>query len=144
MNIGDEKGFILERAIIDSNASNILELGVYLGYSTIRILKNLKNESKLTSIESNKKFANIALEHIKLAGLSERHELKIGKSNDVIPNLKEKYKYQIKAVTADAVVFSIVNKELNCILIRRGIEPFKGKLALPGGFLKRNESAESD
>ena len=55
----------------------------------------------------------------------------------------EKYKYQIKAVTADAVVFSIVNKELNCILIRRGIEPFKGKLALPGGFLKRNESAES-
>ena len=40
----------------------------------------------------------------------------------------EKYKYQIKAVTADAVVFSIVNKELNCILIRRGIEPFKGEL----------------
>ena len=93
MNIGDEKGFILERAIIDSNASNILELGVYLGYSTIRILKNLKNDSKLTSIESNKKFANIALEHIKLAGLSERHELKIGKSNDVIPNLKEKYDF---------------------------------------------------
>ncbi len=39
MNIGDEKGQLLESAIIDSKAKNILELGVYLGYSTIRILK---------------------------------------------------------------------------------------------------------
>ena len=43
MNIGDEKGLILEKAINDSNAKNILELGVYLGYSTIRILRNLDN-----------------------------------------------------------------------------------------------------
>ena len=72
MNIGDEKGLILEKAINDSNAKNILELGVYLGYSTIRILRNLDNFSKLTSIESNKKFAEIAKEHIKISGLSER------------------------------------------------------------------------
>ena len=70
MNIGDEKGQLLESAIIDSKAKNILELGVYLGYSTIRILKNLDNESKLTSIESNKKFADIASEHINISGLS--------------------------------------------------------------------------
>ena len=37
MNIGDQKGLLLEQAIKDSNAKNILELGVYLGYSTIRI-----------------------------------------------------------------------------------------------------------
>lgn len=52
------------------------------------------------------------------------------------------YKYQIKAVTADAVIFSIINKELHCLLIRRGLPPFENKWALPGGFLKRNESAE--
>ncbi len=52
------------------------------------------------------------------------------------------YKYQIKAVTADAVVFSIINKKLHCLLIKRGLSPFEGKWALPGGFLKRNESAE--
>ena len=60
INFGDEKRLILEKAINDSNAKNILELGVYLGYSTIRILRNLDNFSKLTSIESNKKFAEIA------------------------------------------------------------------------------------
>tara|TARA_B100002019_G_scaffold62691_1_gene53739 strand:+ start:1799 stop:2563 length:765 start_codon:yes stop_codon:yes gene_type:complete len=93
MNIGDEKGQLLESAIIDSKAKNILELGVYLGYSTIRILKNLDNESKLTSIESNKKFADIASEHINISGLSKNHKLIIGKSNEVIPNLNEKYDF---------------------------------------------------
>ena len=41
MNIGDEKGLYLEKAIRQSEAKNILELGVYLGYSSIRILKTL-------------------------------------------------------------------------------------------------------
>ena len=93
MNIGDEKGQLLENAIIDSKAKNILELGVYLGYSSIRILKNLDNKSKLTSIESNKKFADIALEHINISGLSENHKLIVGKSNEVIPELNEKYDF---------------------------------------------------
>ena len=93
MNIGDEKGLLLENAIKESQANNILELGVYLGYSTIRILKNLDDNSKLTSIESNKKFAEIATENINIAGLSNKHKLIIGKSTEVIPSLKEKYDF---------------------------------------------------
>ena len=93
MNIGDEKGQLLENAIIDSKANNILELGVYLGYSSIRILRNLDNNSKLTSIESNKKFADIAQEHINISGLSNNHKLIVGKSNEVIPKLNEKYDF---------------------------------------------------
>ena len=93
MNIGDEKGLLLENAIKESQANNILELGVYLGYSTIRILKNLDDISKLTSIESNKKFAEIASEIINIAGLSNKHKLIIGKSTEVIPSLKEKYDF---------------------------------------------------
>ena len=53
------------------------------------------------------------------------------------------YKYQIKAVTADAIVFSIIDKKLHCLLIKRGMSPFRGMWALPGGFLKTNESAET-
>ena len=93
MNIGDEKGLLLENAIRESKANNILELGVYLGYSTIRILKNLDSKSQLTSIESNKKFAEIAKEHISISGLSENHNLIIGRSNEVIPSLNEKYDF---------------------------------------------------
>ena len=93
MNIGDQKGEILEEAIRDSQATNILELGVYLGYSTIRILKNLNEVSKLTSIEANDKFARIAREHIEISGLSKNHLLKVGKSSEIIPLLREQYDF---------------------------------------------------
>ena len=93
MNIGDQKGVILDKAIKDSRATNILELGVYLGYSTIRILNNMMDNSKLTSIEANEKFAQIAKEHIEISGLSKNHILKIGKSSDLIPSLEEQYDF---------------------------------------------------
>ena len=84
---------LLEEAIRDSQATNILELGVYLGYSTIRILKNLNEVSKLTSIEANEKFAQIAREHIEISGLSKNHLLKVGKSSEIIPLLREQYDF---------------------------------------------------
>jgi catechol O-methyltransferase len=64
-----------------------------LGYSTIRILKNLNKESVLTSIESNEKFADIAHEHIDIAGLGKNHNLIIGKSSEIIPELKGQYDF---------------------------------------------------
>lgn len=48
------------------------------------------------------------------------------------------------SVATDAVVFGF-NSETNSLeilLIQRGVEPFKGKWALPGGFLQQGESAE--
>ena len=93
MNIGDQKGEILDEAIRDSKANNVLELGVYLGYSSIRILNNLKGISKLTSIEANEEFAQIAKEHIEISGLSKNHLLKVGKSSEIIPKLKEQYDF---------------------------------------------------
>lgn len=45
-------------------------------------------------------------------------------------------------LTVDAVVFSYINKELNVLLIKRAFEPFSGMLALPGGFINDDETAD--
>ncbi|HMT01171.1 MAG TPA: NUDIX domain-containing protein [Candidatus Absconditabacterales bacterium] len=45
-------------------------------------------------------------------------------------------------ITTDTVVFTIKDKSLCTVLIKRKNEPFKGKRALPGGFLEHNETAE--
>jgi len=47
--------------------------------------------------------------------------------------------YKYPALTADAV---IRYKKSNVILIRRKNPPFKGKLALPGGFIDKGETPE--
>lgn len=52
------------------------------------------------------------------------------------------YKYPHPAVTTDSVVFGFDGKELNILLIQRGIEPYKDKWAIPGGFIRMDETAE--
>ena len=54
---------------------------------------------------------------------------------------KYHYKYPHPSVTTDCVIFGFDGTRLNVLLIERGIEPFKGRWAFPGGFLKMNESA---
>lgn len=52
------------------------------------------------------------------------------------------YKYPHPAVTTDCVIFGFNGEQLQVLLIERGIEPYEGKWAFPGGFLKMDETAE--
>jgi len=45
-------------------------------------------------------------------------------------------------ITADAVVLRDRGPRRELLLVRRGIEPFKGSWALPGGFLDYKETLE--
>lgn len=52
------------------------------------------------------------------------------------------YKYPHPSVTTDCVIFGFDGIKLKVLLIERGLEPYKGKWALPGGFLRMDEDAE--
>jgi len=52
------------------------------------------------------------------------------------------YQYPRPALTVDCVVFGFDEGELKVLLIERGIEPFKGKWALPGGFVRVEETLD--
>ena len=52
------------------------------------------------------------------------------------------YKYPHPAVTADCVIFGFDGLNLKVLLIQRGIEPFKGRWAFPGGFMQMDETIE--
>jgi len=45
-------------------------------------------------------------------------------------------------VAVDIVIFTIQSGSLKVLLIKRKIPPFKGKLAIPGGFVLPNEDLE--
>lgn len=46
------------------------------------------------------------------------------------------------AVTVDLVILTIREQRLSVLLVRRGIAPYRGRWALPGGFLEEGEDLE--
>src|SRR5688500_1487924 len=71
MNVGDEKGAILDSALVKAAPKRILELGTYCGYSALR-MATAAPQAHITSIEfsaANKAIAERILSH---AGVADR------------------------------------------------------------------------
>lgn len=61
------------------------------------------------------------------------------------PDLPENYDpsiYDKPSVTVDVVVFSLVEDDLRVLLVRRKNPPFANMWAVPGGFIRMDESLE--
>lgn len=52
------------------------------------------------------------------------------------------YPFPRPSVTVDIIIFRQSEKDHEVLLIKRGNEPFKGKWALPGGFVDKDEVLE--
>src|SRR5262245_3021775 len=51
-------------------------------------------------------------------------------------------KFERPSLTVDITVFAMRDGALHVLLIKRGISPFKGRWALPGGFVLPRETVE--
>ena len=52
------------------------------------------------------------------------------------------YQFPRAALTVDCVVFGLDEADLKVLLIQRALDPFKGKWALPGGFVRVDETVD--
>lgn len=51
------------------------------------------------------------------------------------------YEYPRPSVTTDCVIFGYDGKDIKILLVERGIPPFQGMWAFPGGYLRMEETA---
>jgi 8-oxo-dGTP diphosphatase len=58
------------------------------------------------------------------------------KDGNRLPNIER------PAVTVDVVIFSLREGQLQALLVQRAAPPFKGKWAIPGGFVRPDEDLE--
>jgi catechol O-methyltransferase len=82
MNVGDEKGEILDTAIRRVEPHRLLELGTYCGYSALRTVRAMPAGAHLYSIEfvaANAEIARRILEH---AGVADRVTVVVGTLGD--------------------------------------------------------------
>ena len=82
INVGDEKGAILDEAVRRARPSQLLELGTYCGYSALRMCRAMPDRAQLVSIEFNPANAVIARRIWEHAGISDRVALLVGTLGD--------------------------------------------------------------
>jgi catechol O-methyltransferase len=82
MNVGDEKGEILDAAIRRTDPRRLLELGTYCGYSALRTVRAMPPEAHLWSIEFSSANAEIARRILDHAGIGDRVTVVVGTLGD--------------------------------------------------------------
>ncbi|XP_019636213.1 PREDICTED: catechol O-methyltransferase-like [Branchiostoma belcheri] len=91
MSVGDEKGAILDRFVKERAPQTMLELGTYMGYSAVRMVRLLPQGAKFITVEVNQDNAAVAKEIIAFAGLQDRIIQVLAETAEVIPQLKSKF-----------------------------------------------------
>jgi len=82
MNVGDEKGEILDRAVRRAQPRRLLELGAYCGYSALRMARAMPADARLWSVEFSQANADIARRIWTHAGVSDRVHAIVGSLGD--------------------------------------------------------------
>lgn len=81
INVGDEKGAILDAAVAKARPARILELGTYCGYSALRMAVAAPG-ARVVSIEFNPANAEIARRILDYAGVGDRVTVVVGTLGD--------------------------------------------------------------
>jgi catechol O-methyltransferase len=82
MNVGDEKGEILDDAIRRTGPRLLLELGTYCGYSALRAARVMPEGARLLSLELSPANAEIARRILDHAGVGEEVTVVVGTLGD--------------------------------------------------------------
>jgi catechol O-methyltransferase len=101
MNVGDEKGEILDRAVRRIQPRRVLELGTYCGYSALRMTRMMAEDARLYSVEFNPANADIARRIWDHAGIADRATVVVGSLGDggeTIDRLESEHGFAVAAV----------------------------------------------
>jgi len=101
MNVGDEKGEILDRAVRRASPKLVLELGTYCGYSALRMAGVMPAGARVCSIEFNPDNAAIARRIWDHAGIGDQLTVVVGTLGDggsTIDRLRSEHGFGEKTV----------------------------------------------
>jgi predicted O-methyltransferase YrrM len=87
--VSPPQGKLLLMLALMLGARSILEFGALGGYSTIWLGRGLTEGGRLTTLEADPRYAEVARENIANAGLADRVDLRVGAALDLLPALED-------------------------------------------------------
>lgn len=84
---------LMEQLILLKEPRRVLEIGTAIGYTTIRIARNLGKKSEIHTIEMSADNIKIAKENFEKSGLTKKIKLIEGNALNIMPQLQKKYDF---------------------------------------------------
>jgi catechol O-methyltransferase len=141
INVGDEKGAILDAAIDRVKPQRVLELGAYVGYSALRMARRLPLGGRVISVEFNASNAAIARRIINHAGAAERVTIVVGSIGDggkTVKALEEEHGFRTGGLDfvfidhAKEAYLSDLQRILDAGWLHKGSVVFADNVGFPG------------
>jgi caffeoyl-CoA O-methyltransferase len=89
MSISSNQGSFLQLLVRLVRAERVLEIGTFVGYSTIWLARGLGPTGRLITLEFDPVHAGLARDNIRRAGVGDLVELRTGRGLDLLPGLVE-------------------------------------------------------
>ncbi|MHA7773633.1 O-methyltransferase [Roseibium sp. M-1] len=90
MRVPQEQGQLLHFLIKTLNASKVMELGVFTGYSSLWMASALPDDGKLIAIDKSEDWQSLAEAHWQEAGVRDKIDFKVGRAVDIMEALLTK------------------------------------------------------
>ena len=123
MQIGAAQGALLSILCKIANFKSCLEIGVFTGYSSVCIGSSISEESKLTVIDNNEEYLNIAKKYWDKAGISKKINTINNNALDALDELskmKDIY-FDFAFIDADKSNYSEYYKKVITMMLPGGI-----------------------
>ena len=101
MQISPDQGALMEVLVKATDARNALEVGTFTGYSAICIARALGPDGRLTCLELEDEYADIAQRNLEAAGLADRVEIRRGPAGESLDAMPEEPTYDFVFLDAD-------------------------------------------
>lgn len=118
--VSPENGKFLQLLMKIIGAKRVLELGTLGGYSTIWMARGLPKGGKLTTLEYEKKHAEVALNSFKRAGLENKIEIILGPALKSLNKLKGQ-KFDFAFIDADKINYPVYFEKVLELMNKGGI-----------------------
>jgi caffeoyl-CoA O-methyltransferase len=105
--ITPEEGRFLQFLVRACNAQRVVEIGALGGYSGTWLARGLPASGRLITLEKEPDRAEIAREHLALAGLHDRAEVRVGVARELLPALTAEGPFDFCFIDADKLSYDV-------------------------------------
>jgi predicted O-methyltransferase YrrM len=99
--VGPAKGKVLAEEVRKAKPKTVLEIGTFMGYSTVLIGRELEKTSKIITIEEHSTEAEVAKDNVTQSEITADVQIITGDAIEVIPTLKNTFDFVFLDATKD-------------------------------------------